>query len=152
MNFFKHERTLQKIRNHAFPTNPKDCAEIIAAFENQNIMDSIGRSQHVSKYAFFNGAVKTEEHSFCVFSSKHIMDLIEKRIESGRREYMLDATFKVVPIGPFNQLLIFHIKYIQKVRLHTTYLFYFGFKPEQFIFILHGYFILRNRLFHSYSS
>lgn len=78
-------------------------------------MDSIGRSQHLGNAPFFNGPVQTEQYAFCVFSSKYIIDLIEKHIDVNNRCYSLDGTFKVVPVGPFNQLLIFYVNYIEKV-------------------------------------
>lgn len=86
-------------------------------------MDSIGRSQHVGNPEFFNGAVQTENYSFCVFSSKYVIDLIEKHIDVNLRQYSLDATFKVVPIGPFNQLLIFYANYIEKVRIYILLIY-----------------------------
>lgn len=115
MDYFKYERTLQLIRSASFPKNPVTCDEISEAFQNRNIMDAIGRSQHVTKDEFYNGIVQNEQYSFCVFSSKHIMNMIENHIEVDRRHYLLDATFKVVPVGPFNQFLIFYVNYIQKV-------------------------------------
>lgn len=42
LDFFKHERTLQIIRNKAFPSSPKDCEEISAKFNQENVMNSIG--------------------------------------------------------------------------------------------------------------
>lgn len=45
------------------------------------------------------------------------MHFIEKHIEVNKRHYLLDATFKVVPVGPFNQFLIFYVNYIEKVRI-----------------------------------
>lgn len=144
LDFFKYERTLQLIRSASFPKNPVTCDEISNAFQNENIMNSIGRSQHVAKEAFFNGVVQSEEYSFCVFSSKNIMNMIEKHIDVNRRHYLLDATFKVVPVGPFNQFLIFYINYIEKVKfscsffrsLNELFLTYELFQAYPFIFVL----------------
>lgn len=114
MDFFKYERNLQLIRLEALPKNPTTCAEISNAFESANIMNSIGRPQHVGNAIFFNGVVQEDDFSFCVFSSRFIMNMIESHIDNSRH-YLLDATFKVVPVGPFNQLLIFYVNYIDKV-------------------------------------
>lgn len=54
-DYFKYERTLQLIRSASFPKNPVTCDEISESFQNKNIMDAIGRSQHAGKEAFYNG-------------------------------------------------------------------------------------------------
>lgn len=102
LDYFKYERTLQLIRSASFPKNPLTCDEIVDAFKDKNIMDAIGRSQHVAKDVFYDGVVQTEHYSFCVFSSKYMIQMIENHIEVDRRHYLLDATFKVVPVGPFH--------------------------------------------------
>lgn len=48
----------------------------------------------------------------CTFLvSETIIDLIKKNIDPDRRKYMLDGTFKIVPIGVFKQLLILYVEY-----------------------------------------
>lgn len=126
LDYFKYERTLQLIRSASFPKNPITCDEIAAAFQEDNIMNAIGRSQNTAKETFYNGVVQTENYSFCVFSSKKIMNIIDQNIEVNRRNYLLDATFKVVPVGPFNQFLIFYINYIEKVRKFNIIMFNFS--------------------------
>lgn len=66
------------------------------------------------KVFFFDSAVDRGTYSYCVFSSKYAIDIIEKYIVPERQHLMLDATFKVCPIGPFSQLLIFYAAYIGK--------------------------------------
>lgn len=113
--FSKYERTLQKIRDASIPKNPTNCSEIKEAFADEKIMQVMGRSKHPEKSIFFDGVIDRGTHSFCVFSSKFGISLIEKHIEPERRHIMLDATFKVCPIGPFSQLLIVYAAYIGKV-------------------------------------
>lgn len=111
--FSKYERTLQMIRVRSIPKNPATCAEITKAFSNDDVMANIGRSKHVDKSAFFDDAFERNGCKFCVFSSKHAIDLYNK-FEPDRQHLMLDATFKVCPIGPFRQLWIFYAAYIDK--------------------------------------
>lgn len=111
-SFSKYERTFQMIRDQFIPKNPATCAEITNVFSNEDVMAKIGRSK-LDKSDFFDGAFERDEYKFCVFSSKHAINLYNK-IEPGRQHLMLDATFKVCPIGPFRQLWIFYAAIIGK--------------------------------------
>lgn len=113
--FTKYERTLQLIRDKTIPKNPTNCGEIFNAFQDETILNTLGRSKHVDKSIFFDGVVEKNTHSFCVFSSKFAISLIQSHIEPARRHFMVDATFKVVPVGPFYQLLILYCAYIKCV-------------------------------------
>lgn len=115
LDFAKYERTLNLIRNKTLPKSPTSCHEIGRAFTDNKIMLSIGTSQHEENYVFFDGIVETEKFSFCVFSSKYCINLIENHIELSRRRFMMDATFKICPLGPFRQFLIIYVAYIEKV-------------------------------------
>lgn len=115
LEFGKYERTFQMIRDKTIPKNPINCQEILESFKNEKIMESLGRSKHLGNSIFFYGVVQRERHSFCVFSSKYAISLIEKHIEPTRRHFMLDATFKVCPVDPFSQLLIIYTAY--KMRM-----------------------------------
>lgn len=113
LDFAKYERTLNYIRNKTLPKSPTTCEEIRSAFSNDNILSSIGTSQHEG--VFFDGIMEFESYSFCVFSSKYAIKLIEEKILPYRRVYMMDATFKICSLGPFKQFLIIYIAYIDKV-------------------------------------
>lgn len=117
LEYKKHQRNVQKIRDSAIPRNPTNCAGIRDAFQQDDIMATLGRSKHLDHPIFFDGVVEKRKHSFCVFSSKYAIALIEKHVEAGRRHFMLDATFKVCPVGPFTQLLIIHAAYIKLVSV-----------------------------------
>lgn len=66
-------------------------------------------------HEFYNGAVESDDYSFCVFSSKTSIELFSSRIKHGERIMMMDGTFAVVPIGSFDQLLIIYGVYMEKV-------------------------------------
>lgn len=117
MSLKKYERTLQLIRDKSIPKNPTNCQEITDAFRDEEIMKTIGRSKTLGNSVFFDGVVERETYSFCVFSSKSAVSLIQQHIEPQRRNFMVDGTFAVCPVGPFTQLLIIFAAYIKCVSI-----------------------------------
>lgn len=106
------------------PPSPVDVREICAVFDKQAVFDSYGSTLQTvdlngdtleNKYSFFDGAVDNGDHAFCIFSSKVSIQLIEKEIPPDQRQILMDATFRTVPVGPFNQLLILYMKKHKKV-------------------------------------
>lgn len=77
------------------------------------------------KYKFFDGAFehKKKKFAFCVFSSKATIKLIKEHIPLSDRHILMDATFRVVPIGQFNQLFILYIRKNDKVKFYYFVLF-----------------------------
>lgn len=112
--FYKHERALQLIRNKALPENPQSADDIAKVFAREDVMNLLGKAKDGT--VFYNGAVECEDFSFCVFSSESSIRLYALRVKPLDRVMMMDGTFDVVPIGPFNQLLIIHVVYMGKVR------------------------------------
>lgn len=49
------------------------------------------------------------------FASSEIINLIEKNIPIGSRDYLMDATFRIVPVGCFRQLLVIYIAYQKQI-------------------------------------
>lgn len=49
------------------------------------------------------------DFSYCIFSSKKIIRMIEEKMDVKDRHYFIDGTFKVVPFGCFTQLLVIHV-------------------------------------------
>lgn len=113
INFYSIERSLQIIRNSAMPKNPLNCDEISKMFERDDIMQMLGRTS--ANKTFYNGCMESSEYGFCAFSSVKSIDLFKSRTSYGQRTIMIDGTFDVVPIGPFNQLLVIYGVYIEKV-------------------------------------
>lgn len=98
--------------------------DICAAFERQVVFDTYGSTVQIvdlngenleNKYSFYDAAEDHGDHAFCVFSSKVSIQLIEAEIPEKRRHILMDATFRTVPMGPFNQLLILYVKKQKKV-------------------------------------
>lgn len=125
IDFKKYERTFQRIKKGCLPTNPTTIAEIIAAYEKDSIITSYGQTLHVDKtYRFYDGVFESPDHSFCVFSSKATIELITEKMPIAERHILMDATFRVVPIGPFYQLLILYIRKNKHVSVATKRTYY----------------------------
>lgn len=94
------------------PRNPTTVDEINEAFKNPEILQSFGHTfgENGTKDVFFDGAVDTGDSKFCVFSSKKQMKMIRQYIPPDKLHLLMDATFKSVPLGPFNQLLIIYAR------------------------------------------
>lgn len=116
IDFNKKKRTIQRLKRGVLPKNPTSVAEILAAFSDKAVFDTYGKTLHQKEdFRFFVGAVETEKFSYCLFSSPKTIRLIEQHIPVDRREILMDATFRIVPVGPFKQLLILYIRYGKKV-------------------------------------
>lgn len=84
-------------------------SEISAAFQEEEILKTFGYT-FGDENLFFDGVEQHESHSFCVFSSKSMINLIRQHIAPENMHVLIDGTFKTCPLGPFNQLLILHVR------------------------------------------
>lgn len=127
----KIERGLQKIKKGALPKTPETIEDINGTFKQESVIESYGTTlqtvdsdgnELTQKYSFFEGAVenKRQQFSFCVFSSKATVKLINEYIPIGERHILMDGTFTVVPLGKFNQLFILYIRKQSKVFVCTN--------------------------------
>lgn len=102
-------RTLQRLRNRGVPKAPKSVDDIQKAFQKKDIYEFYCKTDHEnSREVFFDYLYECDDFSYCIFSSKKIIQLIQSKTGINDRHYLIDATFKVVPYGPFTQLLIIH--------------------------------------------
>lgn len=115
----KHIRGFQKIKKGSLPKTPKNVGEIIKAFQQTSVIESYGFTLQTidlekkpieERYMFYDCAIEEKEFSYCIFSSKVSIQLIESKINLDERHILMDATFKTCPDGPFKQLLILHIR------------------------------------------
>lgn len=118
MRIEQHGRTLQRIKNGILLRNPETPAEIVDIFKNEKILESFGYTfgEGEKKNIFYDGTVETDSFSYCVLSSKYMISLINAHIRPEHIHILMDATFKTVPLGPFNQLLIIYIRKHQQVK------------------------------------
>lgn len=103
-------------------------------FEDPDIMNEYGLSMNKQE-RFYAGSVVRALFAFHIFASFSTINFIKKYIAPGKRNYLLDGTFKIVPTPSklFSQLLIISIEYkndvsvinlIITVTLHTHFYFY----------------------------
>lgn len=109
---------MQRIKNGVLPVNPATPNDIISIFKNSEIMDAFGYTfgEGRTKNIFFDGVEQTSQFSFCVLSSKFMINLINTHISDDKIHILMDATFKTCPLGPFNQLLIVYVRKLHQVK------------------------------------
>lgn len=116
LDYKSKKRTIQRLKRGILPKNPTTVNEIKTAFSDEKIFHTYGHSLHTNeKYLFYDGAVETDKYSFCVFSSKLTVKLIAENIPISERDILLDATFRIVPVSVFTQLLIVYVRKQKKV-------------------------------------
>lgn len=98
---------LNKMKRNKFPKSPKTSEEIISAFEKEDVRKMFG--EH------YETTVKPEQKGIYGFSIFCDYTIIESMKNITNREILIDATFDVVPDGPYKQLLVIHLAYENNV-------------------------------------
>lgn len=131
-------RGLQKIAKGAMPNNPTTINELIDLYSKDDVIENFGYSLHErdERYVFNDTILNGGNNgSYCIFSSKRNIELMNEHIPIERRHILMDATFKVVPRGPFKQLLIIYVAYLKKVITRIDFrIFYVVHLVFSFIF------------------
>lgn len=109
LTYEKLQRNLRRLRNNKYPKTPRCPQDIIEAFEKQEIMNDYGFNLRKTKLFYLDTVNVKAKAYFTIFVSYEAVDLIKKYMPENRN-YLLDGTFKVAPIGGFYQLLIIHIQ------------------------------------------
>lgn len=104
IQYAKRARSLTFHQTRNIPKNPKTVEEAKAFFENVEIMNTIGKTLHKDSKQFHCETVITRSFAYQIFASLTILLNLTDNVRA-----RVDATFKVVPKGPFKQLLIFSI-------------------------------------------
>lgn len=115
LTFKRVERNARRYKHPKYPKLPKSATDIIKAFAKKEIILKYGLNLRKTKRFYIDTVVNGSEF-FTVFASHQIIGLIEKHIAPRDRKYMLDGTFKIVPLTDYYQLLIIHIEYKNDVR------------------------------------
>lgn len=116
LNFNKIRRNLLKIRSGTIPKPPLNVEEVIEVYKNEEVIENYSKTKHQNKeFLFFKDAYDCGEFSYCFFLSDHVIENIKKNIPQDQRRYMMDATFKICPMGTFYQLLVIYVDYCQQV-------------------------------------
>lgn len=112
------ERGLLKIRNGTLPKSPKNCEEIINAYKVAYVIENYGmtiRESDKPRTMYYKYTFESNEHSFCIFASDEIVAAIKEHVPQDSRRYFMDATFKIVPMGIFKQLLILYAEFMGQI-------------------------------------
>lgn len=118
IDFYKLQRNYQKPANKQFLISPKTPADVIKVFQAKVTLKKFGYTKHTGDDAstFFKICCDAKDFAYCLFCSDKIINLMKKNIPSNvDRKILVDATFSVLPIGSFKQLLIIHIEYFETV-------------------------------------
>lgn len=123
MVYSRVQRTLERLASPTFLKSPKTPLEVIEAFQIESIWANYGLSRHKKQpRPFFKACISEPEFAYCIFASEAIMQGINDNISAGQRRYLIDGTFKVVPLGCFNQLIVIYIQYLEYQVIHFCYL------------------------------
>lgn len=110
------QRNLRQIRVKGLPKPPANCSDIEEAFNRMEIREKFGYTHHKdTKEVFYNGSYENRSFSYCVFSSAKSIKLIQDHVRAENRTILMDATFSIVPLGCFKQILIIYASYSGKV-------------------------------------
>lgn len=102
------KRNVRRILNGNAPPKTKCAEDISIAFDNVDVMNAYGYNLRHTEM-FYVATVIDEDSSFTLFQSRQVINMIEQYIPEGRN-YLLDGTFKVAPVGHY-QLLIIYIEF-----------------------------------------
>lgn len=91
------------------PKIPKECEEIKRSFEDADVLRKYGFTL-CNKSKFYVDTVVSSNHSFCVFQSQAVIELIKNRIDAKQRKYLIDGTFQSAA-KPFAQFLTISVEY-----------------------------------------
>lgn len=105
LNDSKHLNYINKLKIGKYPTSPTSHEDVIHQFEDMDVKHMYGK--------YYKHTQNERDFAFTIFYSQKMIDRM-KRI-SDSREILIDATFRVVPKGPYKQLLIFYMAYKNNV-------------------------------------
>lgn len=118
LDYNKLKRQLIEIKNLKYPKIPKTIKEIERAFEVKSNCERFGMTLN-GMHKLYMGMKTGDSHSFLVFGSQKVMDIINKYIPRRNRNLLIDGTFKIIP-RQFYQLVVVCIEFKNDVRRNFT--------------------------------
>lgn len=103
-------QNLNRIKNENVPKQPQSVDEIRELFLQPDIIECYAKTLDGQQNLYHGSVVESEKCAFSLFASSQIIDMVNLHIPPESRNYLLDATFKVVP-RPYYQLLSVSIEY-----------------------------------------
>lgn len=112
------KRNLLQIRRKALPKSPNNAPEIIAAYKEKFVKDNYGLTIRPDGKGtmFYKHAFECSDFSYCVFGSDEVIEAALK-VEPENRKIYMDGTFRVCPMGIFEQLLIIYVNIYGQVSI-----------------------------------
>lgn len=108
-------RQFRRRKHKDRPTLPKSYEQIKTMFESAVILKKYGFTLD-KKSKFYSGTVLSSKHSFCVFQSPKVIELIRTEIGKKQRKFLIDGTFSTAA-KPFSQFLTMSVQYKQKASV-----------------------------------
>jgi len=106
---------LHRRKSIKYPKRPKTHQETRNVLQDPQIKIDFG--QTVDKYgAFYIDSVVKDQHTFHVFASPSVVNLITNHMVGQPRNFLIDGTFTVIP-KEFAQLVVISIEYKNDVRI-----------------------------------
>lgn len=119
LQFSKRVRSLVRHQTRNIPKNPKTIEEAQPFFKNVDINRTIGKTLDEEPKDFYFETVVTSSFAYQIYFSEKILEFLPLSLKM-----RIDGTFKVVPKGPFMQLLIISVEFRDHVSRMSISLYY----------------------------
>lgn len=121
MAFTNVRRNMSLAKYRGFPDAPTDLQLIKAAFENDKVQERFGQNEGAGnvgggRLVYVGAEANGKKEGFAVFKSPSIVAHLPQMRE---RKYFVDGTFAVMPIGKYDQLLVFHVEHLGRVSYNS---------------------------------
>ncbi len=128
LQYQRLKRTCNRIRSTGIPPNPKTMADVVKYFQSEKVLQTFGLTLHKLPTMFYWKTVNLKAFGYSIFVSESILNALP----DGKRSFRIDGTFKGVPKGPFMQLLIISVDYLNHVRITSEEILVIFFKSQIF--------------------
>lgn len=110
------KKTISNHRTNRFGKAPINGTEILEKFEKEQILKDYGFSLLQERGRLFNDVIITDQYENVIFSSAKCIALIVENVPQNKRFFIVDGTFRITPKGVWQQTLILHAYFGEKVR------------------------------------
>lgn len=121
LEYGRMRRQLFNIKSQKFPKSPTTFVDILDVFKCEEVAKQFGMSRYESEKKLYADTIITDTFAYTLFVSPTISQAVQAMSLSEPRNYILDATFNVVPISKeFKELLIIHIVHDDHVSYNNV--------------------------------
>lgn len=113
LKFKSVSRQLYRLRDKQYPKKPQTDEEIREYLKKPEPFEEYGKTFDKLHPLYIDSVIEKGKYAFHVFASISTIEMIKTEVPCGRRKYVMDGTFKIIP-KQFNkkgQLLIISIEY-----------------------------------------